>query len=88
MTEVLEGGLDDQQDVVVGMTSAATQPAVRSSGPRLGSKGNSTTVRAVQHDPRAPAVGRRGLGGITPVGLSFAQGQRARSGVTAGWSPA
>jgi energy-coupling factor transporter ATP-binding protein EcfA2 len=36
VTEVLEGGLDDQQDVVVGMTSAATQPAVRSSGPRLG----------------------------------------------------
>jgi HlyD family secretion protein len=36
VTEVLENGLGDQQDVVVGMTSAATQPAVRSSGPRLG----------------------------------------------------
>jgi hypothetical protein len=36
VTEVLEGVLGDQQDVVVGMTAAATQPAVRSSGPRLG----------------------------------------------------
>lgn len=36
VTEVLEGGLSDQQDVVVGMTSAATQPAGPSTGPRLG----------------------------------------------------
>lgn len=36
VTEVLEGGLGAEQDVVVGMTSATTQPVVRSGGPRLG----------------------------------------------------
>jgi HlyD family secretion protein len=36
VTEVLEGGLSDQQDVIVGMTSAANQPAGPKSGPRLG----------------------------------------------------
>jgi HlyD family secretion protein len=36
VTEVLEGGLTDQQDVIVGINSAANQPAGPNSGPRLG----------------------------------------------------
>jgi HlyD family secretion protein len=36
VTEVLEGGLTDQQDVIVGLNSAANQPAGPNSGPRLG----------------------------------------------------
>ena len=36
VTEVLDGGLSDQQDVIVGMSSAANQPAAPKSGPRLG----------------------------------------------------
>ena len=36
VTEVLEGGLSDQQDVIAGMNSAAKQPAGPNSGPRLG----------------------------------------------------
>ena len=35
-TEVLEGGLSDQQDVIVGMNSAVKQPAGPTAGPRLG----------------------------------------------------
>jgi hypothetical protein len=33
---VLEGGLSDQQDVIVGMNSAVKQPAGPTAGPRLG----------------------------------------------------
>jgi HlyD family secretion protein len=36
VTEVLDGGLSDQQDVIVGMSSGASQPAGPKSGPRLG----------------------------------------------------
>jgi HlyD family secretion protein len=36
VTDVLEGGLSDQQDVIVGMNSTANQPAGPTSGPRLG----------------------------------------------------
>ena len=36
VTEVLEGGLSDQQDVIVGMDSGAKQPAAPKSGSRLG----------------------------------------------------
>lgn len=36
VTEVLEGGLTDQQDVIVGMVSAGSQPAGPTSGPRIG----------------------------------------------------
>jgi HlyD family secretion protein len=36
VTEVLDGGLSDQQDVIVGMSSAANQPAAPKTGPRLG----------------------------------------------------
>ena len=36
VTEVLEGGLSDQQDVIVGMDSAPKQSAPPKSGPRLG----------------------------------------------------
>jgi HlyD family secretion protein len=36
VTEVLEGALSDQQDVIVGVSSAAKQPAVPSGGARLG----------------------------------------------------
>jgi HlyD family secretion protein len=36
VTEVLEGGLSDQQDVIVGMESGAKPPAASKSGPRLG----------------------------------------------------
>jgi HlyD family secretion protein len=36
VTEELEGGLTDQQDVIVGVNSAANQPAGSTSGPRLG----------------------------------------------------
>jgi len=35
-TEVLEGELTDQQDVVVGINSAGSQPAAPRSGPRMG----------------------------------------------------
>jgi hypothetical protein len=35
VTEVLEGELSDQQDVIVGMNSAANQPAAPNSGSRL-----------------------------------------------------
>jgi HlyD family secretion protein len=36
VTEVLEGELTDQQDVVVGINSAGSQPAAPRSGPRMG----------------------------------------------------
>jgi HlyD family secretion protein len=36
VTEVLDGGLADQQDVIVGMSSAGNQPAAPKSGSRLG----------------------------------------------------
>ena len=36
VTEVLDGGLSDQQDVIIGMSSGASQPAGPKSGPRLG----------------------------------------------------
>jgi len=36
VTEVLGGELTDQQDVVVGIHSAGSQPAAPRSGPRMG----------------------------------------------------